>query len=96
VEVDRSVGSVNEGTRGKNTVAEPSHGSYNFVRWSLISTIFFRNLKGVNNITVDVSVDADFRLRSGNIILILILYAYLNFNILHIFLQMDFAGNPFK
>lgn len=53
-------------------------------------------MKSVNNIAVDVMVDADFRVRSGNIILILILYVYLNFNILHIFVQVDLAGNPLK
>ena len=81
----------------KNTVAEPRLGSHYFVRWSFIGNFFFpQNVKTVNNITVDGTVDADFRVRSGNVLLIPILYVYLNFKILKLFLQMDLAGNPFN
>jgi hypothetical protein len=52
----------------------------------LFGPVFFRNMKSVNSITVDGTVDADFRVRSDNIVLIPILYVYLNFEILHIFL----------
>jgi len=53
-------------------------------------------MKSVNIITVDGTVDADFRVGSGNTLLIPILHICLNFKILRIFLQMRLAVNPLR